>query len=119
MREVANQRQVPGGWAYVDNAILLEKVKTELSKRITIARVYLFGSRARGVFHIDSDYDFAVISSDFSRLSFMERQQLVRPLIRKVIGDEALDVACYTPEEFERGKIGFLPGIIEEEGIVA
>jgi len=101
----------------MDNQTMLVTVKKELSKEITIERLYLFGSRARGVFHVDSDYDFAVISSDFGKLSFMERQQLVRPLIRKVIGDEALDVACYTPEEFERGKIGFLPGIIEEEGI--
>lgn len=101
----------------MDNQTMLAKVKIELGKKIAIERVFLFGSRARGVFHVDSDYDFAVISGDFGRLSFVERQELVRPLIRKVIGDEALDVACYTPEEFERGRIGFLPGIIEEEGI--
>lgn len=93
-------------------------MKRELAKKVRVTRVCLFGSRARGTFNAESDYDIAVISPDFEKLPFIERQLLVRPLVRKALGELiALDVACYTPEEFERGKIGFLPGIIEAEGI--
>ena len=95
----------------------VKKVREELEKEIDVKEVYLFGSRAKGDFRKFSDYDFAVVSEDFENMKFGDRQQIVRPTIRKALGDVALDVATYTPEEFERGKEGFLPEIIIEEGI--
>jgi hypothetical protein len=50
-------------------------------------------------------------------MSFVDRQSLVRPLIREALGVVPLDAVCYTPEEFEEGKEGFLPGIIDREGV--
>lgn len=97
----------------------LKKIKEELDSHLLVSRVYLFGSRARGKAHEDSDYDIAVVSNDFAKMSFSQRQRLVRPLVRKVIGNLPLDVLCYTEDEYERGKKAFLPGIIEEEGIIA
>ena len=101
----------------MDNKKLLSEVKKVIQERIRVERVILFGSRARGVFHADSDYDLAVISKDLEGMNFDKRQLILRPLIRKVIGYAPLDVVCYTPEEFERGKAGFLPQTIEEEGV--
>ena len=101
----------------MDQKKLLIRIKRILEKKIMVDRVTLFGSRAKGTFHGDSDYDLAVISPDFKRMSFLERQQLVRPLVRKVLGNVALDVACYTEQEYERGKKAFLPSIIEKEGV--
>ncbi len=103
----------------MDSKKLLAALKKEISKKIRVQKVYLFGSRARGTFHAESDYDIAVISPDFYGLSFLERQQLLRPLIRKVLGNVSIDVACYTKEEYLSGKKGFLPQIIEAEGIPA
>ena len=51
-------------------------------------------------------------------MSFIERQKLVRPLIRKVLGVVPLDAVCYTEEEYEKGKSAFLPSIIEKEGVM-
>ena len=84
---------------------------------MSITQVYLYGSRARGTFYTDSDYDFAIVSDDFSAMSFDARQKLVRPPIRKVLGTVSLDVSCYTKLEFFQGRGAFLPSIIEKEGI--
>lgn len=77
----------------------------------------LFGSHARGTADAGSDVDLAVVSPDFEGMSFVDRQSLVRPLIREALGVVPLDAVCYTPEEFEEGKEGFLPGIIDREGV--
>ncbi|MBS1263950.1 MAG: hypothetical protein MAG715_01145 [Methanonatronarchaeales archaeon] len=100
----------------MDRKTALRTVKRELEKELDVQEVYLFGSRARGSYDEDSDYDLAVVSPDFEDTRFKERQELVRPLVRKALGDVPLDVACYTSAEFEEGKKGFLPGIIEKEG---
>lgn len=81
-----------------------------------MASLVLFGSRARGTGRSDSDVDIAIVSPDFEGMSFVERQSLVRPLVREALGVVPLDAVCYTPEEFEEGKEGFLPAIIEREG---
>ena len=96
----------------------LLRIKTSLQKKIKVNRFYLFGSRARGDFTKDSDYDFAIISQDFKKMSFDERQALTRTAVRKVLGVVSLDIACYTPQEYQAGKKSFLPSIIEREGVV-
>jgi len=101
----------------MDREVALAAVERALEEDVEVKEVYLFGSRARGSYDEDSDYDLAVVSPDFEDMRFKERQELVRPLVRKALGDVPLDVACYTPAEFEEGKKGFLPGVIEEEGI--
>lgn len=83
-----------------------------------VTHVYLFGSRVRGTYSDDSDYDIAIVSPDFERMSFLERQHLARSMVRTVLGDVPLDIVCYTEKEFAAGKRAFLPRIIEEEGIV-
>lgn len=95
----------------------LGAIKLALQKRIVVEKLYLFGSRARGTFHNDSDYDVAVVSPSFEKMTFDERQHLVRTIVRSVLGVVPLDVICYTPEEFRKGRTAFLPSIIEEEGI--
>lgn len=103
----------------MDPQTVVKRVKRALSSKIRVKSVYLFGSRARGSYREDSDYDIAVVSPDFAGMDFLERQRLARPLVRKVLGDVPLDVVCYTEEEFEMGRKAFLPAIIEEEGVAA
>lgn len=103
----------------MDREAALSTIKEELERELEVREIYLFGSRARGSFDEDSDYDIAVISPDFENMKFRTRQEIVRPLVRKALGSVPIDVACYTPTEFEEGKRGFLPGVIEEEGIRA
>lgn len=98
---------------------VLEKIRDKLSQKIEVEKIYLYGSRARGNHHRNSDFDIAVISEDFKDLNHQERYQSIIDPIREIISDKPVDVNCYTPKEFQKGKKGFLPKIIEEEGISA
>ncbi len=94
-------------------------IRDILQEHLHLEAVYLFGSRARGEGDRWSDYDVAVVSPDFEDVAFLERQRLVRPLVREALGTVPLDIVCYTPEEFERGRDGFLPEVVEREGVRA
>ncbi|MBI5176981.1 nucleotidyltransferase domain-containing protein [Candidatus Micrarchaeota archaeon] len=63
------------------------------------ARVYLFGSRARGNQRKDSDYDLIVISRKFVKKDFIDRPETIWKNSDVVIG---ADLLCYTPAEFSR-----------------
>ncbi|MCR4335877.1 MAG: nucleotidyltransferase domain-containing protein [archaeon] len=71
------------------------------------AKVFLFGSRSGKDFLEDSDYDVIVVSGLFDNVNFFKRTEKMYKYWAKNI---ALDVFCYTPEEFEekKKKIGFL-----------
>lgn len=80
---------------------LMKKFKKELSKKISIKKMILFGSRATGKTHKWSDFDIVVVSNDFKGKKSFERG----------IGfydywgyDYPVDFLCYTPEEFEKLK---------------
>jgi predicted nucleotidyltransferase len=52
------------------------------------------------MYHSDSDYDIAVISPDFQDIYFLQRQMLVRPLVREVLGDVPLEeVNSYSSDQ--------------------
>lgn len=95
------------------------RIREELEEELDVDQVIVFGSRVRRTHHADSDWDVAVVSSDFTEMRFPERQRAVRRLVRNALGVVPLDVVCYTPEEYEQGQDGFLPEIIEEEGVRA
>jgi predicted nucleotidyltransferase len=96
---------------------LMKQIEQRLNEKIEVEELYLFGSRAKGTFRENSDYDIAVISRDFKDRSFKQRQETVLNAVRKVITDKPVEVLCYTPEEFEKGKDGFIPEIIDKEGV--
>ncbi|MDZ4277892.1 MAG: nucleotidyltransferase domain-containing protein [Dehalococcoidia bacterium] len=62
-------------------------------------RVILFGSRARGDWLKESDYDFVVVSPQFEGIPFVSRAV---PLYEHWHEWPAVELLCYTPEEFER-----------------
>jgi stress-induced morphogen len=76
------------------------------------ARVYLFGSRARGTATDESDYDVVVVTSAFAGRRRLDRPVGLYPLWREAGGwGIGLDLHCYTPDEFRRqtrGGIGYL-----------
>ncbi|MEW5955534.1 MAG: nucleotidyltransferase domain-containing protein [Candidatus Micrarchaeota archaeon] len=71
--------------------------KKELSRAFRESvKVILFGSRARGNYYEDSDYDFIVVSKAFQGVHELDRY----PLVRKHWKTRApVDVLCYTPQE--------------------
>ncbi len=75
------------------------------------ARVFLFGSRARGTAHAESDYDIVIVAR-----SFEGQRRIARARDRYSLWYEAggrgigLDLQRYTPEEFreELAGLGYL-----------
>lgn len=68
-----------------------------LREHISLDKVILFGSFARGQQHLDSDIDVAVISSDFSGDRLKDQLQLMR-LRRKV--DLRIEPIPFSPQDF-------------------
>jgi hypothetical protein len=73
----------------------------KLRERFNPEKIILFGSRARGDYLEESDYDIMIISKAFENLNFRERIIEVYKLINEPFNVEAI---CLTPEEFERRK---------------
>lgn len=95
------------------------KLVNAIRTRYPDARIILFGSRVRGDYLRESDYDIIVVSSSFKGKQFTERSSEVLKLLWKAGLRGDFEVLCYTPEEFERKRKGL--GIVREalkEGIV-
>lgn len=70
-----------------------------LKRNFGAEKVILFGSRARGDWLHESDYDFVVVSRHFEGLPFVRRPV---PLYEHWHQWPGVELLCYTPEEFER-----------------
>lgn len=81
----------------------LAPVVTEFARRVRAAfkvdKIIFFGSRVRGDYLIDSDYDFIIVSDDFKGLPFTSRMTLIYEFWDSSLPIEPL---CYTKEEFSR-----------------
>ena len=62
-------------------------------------KVILFGSRARGDWLHESDYDFVIVAERFANVPFVQRPV---DLYQYWKGHPGVELLCYTPEEFER-----------------
>jgi len=84
-----------------------------LRARYHLDLVLIFGSRARGDALAESDIDLLVVSEAFRSLSFLERATAV---LTELDAPFAVDVLCYTPEEFERKReeYGTVSAALEE-----
>lgn len=78
-----------------------------------IEQAILFGSRARGDWLKESDWDLLLVSADFEGIAFSER---VRKVLDHWSGPADLEVLCYTPAEFNRKKrqIGVVATAVRE-----
>ena len=92
------------------------------------ARVFLFGSRARGTAHPESDYDVVAISRAFEGQKRFQRAPDRYDLWHTAGGwGISLDLHCFTPQEFRRelAGLGFVGSakrrgeLIEVEGKTA
>ncbi len=88
----------------------------KLERKFRIEKAILFGSRARGDEVEGSDYDFVIVSKDFSKWDFLDR---IKEVTRRCDAFFNADFLCYTPHEFEkkRKQIGTVKEAVKE-GIV-
>lgn len=77
------------------NEEVLRLITERLRPHLDIQRVVLFGSRARGDHHPDSDFDVLVIAE--SDVPFIKRQRLAQVWVGRK--NFPLDLLVYTPEE--------------------
>lgn len=79
----------------------LKKFKALVNRTFPIEKMYLFGSRAWGKPHKDSDFDLVVVSPKFRKLNFFQRGGKMYDYwnLRYPV-----DFLCYTPEEFNKLK---------------
>ena len=79
----------------------LQSFRKELSKEIPIQKMILFGSRACGKPHRDSDVDLLIVSSTFRKKKSFARGVY---FYKHWHLDYPVDFLCYTPEEFDKLK---------------
>lgn len=72
---------------------------SRLREEVGAQKVILFGSRARGDWLKESDYDFLVVADCFQDVPFSERPV---GLYQHWKGRPGVELLCYTPREFER-----------------
>lgn len=85
-------------------------------KKYNIDKAIFFGSRARGDYFKDSDYDIVLVSADFDKIPFMQRIANMYEFWRHYPLE--IEPLCYTPKEFKKKSTQY--GIIREavkEGI--
>ena len=71
-----------------------------VKRKFAPVRIILYGSRAKGTAHKDSDYDIIVISPAFRRINFLDRGAKLYYLKRNI--RVAMDIIGYTPEEWKK-----------------
>ena len=88
----------------------LKKVRKEFKPD----RIILFGSRARGDFKKDSDYDILIVAKKFKGINGYDRSVAAYHLKRNI--PVAIDIICLTPAEFEkkRKEIGIVQEAVKE-----
>jgi len=103
--------------------ISLQDIKTQILKvlndiGISVKRIILFGSRARGDFLRDSDFDFLIITTD--NFDFKEKMRIAAA-IRKKLAELYInaDIIINSEEEVElkKNRIGCVTRYALKEGI--
>lgn len=89
------------------NIRLIRKFKRKIQQKINVDKLILFGSRAKGSSHKNSDFDIMVISKDFRKIKWYKRPVKLYTMWKE---NYPIDILCYTPEEFRKrtNKIGIV-----------
>ena len=85
----------------------LERILLGLFRKrnISISRIVVFGSYAKGIETEDSDIDLIVVSRDFRNKDIFERVALTRGIHRELVREvmRPFDIMYYSDEEWEKG----------------
>ncbi|MBU3923790.1 MAG: nucleotidyltransferase domain-containing protein [Nanoarchaeota archaeon] len=99
-----------------ENLDIAKKFKKALLNGLSLKKLILFGSRARGDFGKDSDFDFIVVSDEFDEGKRLGRMGKVYKYWNV---DYSVDFVCLTSGEFERVRENrqTVIGLAVEEGV--
>jgi len=95
----------------------IEDFVARVRRKYRITQAVFFGSRARGDYLADSDYDIVLVSPDFEGVFFSQRSALMYDFWQH--WPLEIEPLCYTPEEFEKkkGQISIVSEAVKE-GVV-
>ncbi len=106
----------------MDNNIqIAQKIIYDVFKdfRIEIVELYLFGSRAKGNYRNDSDWDFFVVVNE--EVDFQTKRKISQSIRRKLSEKKIVtDIIIQCREELERRKdnTGYLSYYVLREGVL-
>lgn len=83
--------------AYNFKKIAEELVELFRKNKVSIERLYLYGSQARGTARSDSDIDIVIISRDLDKFQPLERLELFGRIAWKC--SAPVEIIGYTPNE--------------------
>lgn len=96
---------------------ITDLVKNEINKITEDNEVILFGSRARGDFKKDSDWDFLILLKK-KKVSKVEKEKIRERLYDlELATDEIISTIIHSQNEWDKRSITPIYKIIEEEGI--
>jgi uncharacterized protein len=102
-----------------DNETIIKKVKEIVHRYDSYADIILFGSRARGDYHEESDWDFLILSS------LPESEELKRKVRRDILEEiewktfEVIQTIWHNKQEWENEyAVTNIYESIKEEGII-
>jgi len=88
----------------MDKAAALETIerfrKAIEARGISVDKLILYGSYARGDYHEGSDIDLILISEDFRDHDYWSRIDILSEAIYEVF--EPIEVVAFTPEEWDK-----------------
>ena len=98
---------------------ILETLAARMRERFPEARVWAYGSRARGDALHDSDYDVCIVVSELDEVT----DQRISDIAFEVgwENDVLITTVTYSREQFERGPLALSPLVasIRKEGVPA
>lgn len=80
------------------NLALVKNFKERAGKIVKIDEIIFFGSRAKGNFNSESDFDLLVVSDDFEEQPFYKRCAKLYPLWSE---NYPLELICFTEKELK------------------
>jgi predicted nucleotidyltransferase len=84
-----------------ETSVTARRFARAIRKHMSLDRLVLFGSRARGDNFVTSDFDFVIVSGSFAGVPFTTRASRLYSLWTS---NRDLEVLCYTPQEWHKLK---------------
>lgn len=82
---------------------IVREYLNHIPRDIKIEGIFLFGSYVSGKVNRDSDIDLVIISSNFRKMDFLKRLELLSHVqgCSRITRSVPMDIIGYTPEEFK------------------
>jgi len=95
--------------------LVLQYIRNLEALGLSIQKVIVFGSQARGIFNKDSDIDIAVISKDFEKMGLWDRAKYLGRAARNI--PYPIEALGFSPSQLKKVEQGTILDEITRSGI--